>query len=168
MMLGAVPPSIRLTVMVVCSGSNNALRGPLMAASALRARKNSINSAATITALTPRCGSDEWASCPVITVRTPVTPLWAVTTFMSVGSPTTTALGLGSSALRNLISDGTPMQPTSSSYENAKWIGRFKFALVMSGRAANAMATNAFMSAVPRPYSLPSFSVTTNGSECQS
>ena len=44
------------------------------------------------------------------------------------------------------------------------WIGVFRPRLRNSGTSASATAEKLFMSAVPRPKSLPSFSTTVNGS----
>ena len=71
--------------------------------------------AAVITALTPRWVWLEWASWPVTTVSIAVMPLWAVITFIEVGSPTMTAAGRGTSAAIFAIIAGAPRQPISSS-----------------------------------------------------
>ena len=54
-----------------------------------------ISSAATMTAFTPLSVRLEWASRPVTVVRNERMPLWAFTTFMSVGSPMIASFGRG-------------------------------------------------------------------------
>ncbi len=53
------------------------------------------------------------------------------------------------------------MQPISSSWVSARITGRFIPAASISGTSASAVATNPFMSQVPRPCSRPSRSVST-------
>ena len=58
----------------------------------------------------------------------------------------------------------TPTQPTSSSYEIARWIGCASGRAVMAGTAARQQARNPFMSVDPRANSLPSRRASRNGS----
>lgn len=62
---------------------------------------------------------------------------------------------------------GAPMQPTSSSYDSAKWIGSRRRARSTDGTSASDAAMKPFMSHVPRPYSLPSRTSGANGSLLQ-
>lgn len=59
-------------------------------------------------ALQAICGWLEWASLPVTVVTKEWTPLWALATFISVGSPTMTSFGFGSSSSSCGISRCTP------------------------------------------------------------
>jgi hypothetical protein len=60
------------------------------------------------------------------------------------------------------------MQPSSSSHENAKWIGSLRRAAFISGSIASATPMKPFMSQAPRPKSLPSRTVGSKGSLSQS
>ena len=66
------------------------------------------------------------------------------------------------------INDRTPMHPISSSKDNAKCIGVLRFLFEASQSSFIALAQKPFISAVPRPNSLPFNFVNLNGSVCQS
>ncbi len=57
-----------------------------------------------------------------------------------VGSPMMMARGRGTSAAMRAASECAPTQPTSSSYDKAKWIGFLSGALTNSGSMASPMA----------------------------
>ena len=58
-----------------------------------------------------------------------------------------------------------PVQPTSSSYEKAQWIGLMRFTERSTEVSGNATASKPFISVLLRPYSLPSLSTIVKGSE---
>jgi hypothetical protein len=110
-----------------------------------------IRRAAYSTALTPWGASEEWQVLPCTVTRNARWPLCPITTPISVGSPTKQAAGFTLARSRRAIMLRTPTQPTSSSYESARWIGRASRAASMSGTAARQQASKPFMSAAPRP-----------------
>ena len=126
-----------------------------------------ISWAATSIALTPSVGYAECALAPRTLTRMPRLPLWATTISIFVGSPmmaidgTTGIFSIRSSSRR------TPIQPTSSSYDNAIWIGVVRLAATISGTHSNTQAMNPFISALPRPKTLSSIGSRTNGSLAQ-
>ena len=78
-------------------------------------------------------------------------PLCLTTTFISVGSPTMAARGRRPLLASHSIMPPTPVQPTSSSKDSAKWIGRARPSADQAGTLASADAMKPFMSVVPRP-----------------
>ncbi len=152
-MLSAVPPWIVPTWQVVQGGSNSA-----SIASRSRARfsafirlAQSTSFAASITAFTPVCISELCTSWPRRWVAMPMPPLWPLTTFISEGSPIIAAAARGSRSAISAIIRGAPRQPTSSSKDSAICSGRLRLAFSAFGTAASAIASNPFMSQVPRP-----------------
>jgi hypothetical protein len=130
-------------------------------------RSSTMISAAYSSALTAYGASAEWASRPRTRPRIDSLPLWPVTTCMPVGSPTMHIPGATPQSCMSRIMRPTPMQPTSSSYDNARWIGAFSGLASMAGTAASTMPTNDFMSAEPRPRSRSSRSTPAQGSTLQ-
>ncbi len=127
-----------------------------------------IRRAAYSMALQPRGVSDECAALPCTLQRNRLMPLCATTTCMPVGSPTTQPSGRMPRSCRSASMYGAPAQPTSSSYENARWIGFLRGMARNSGTSASEPAMKPFMSQLPRPYRRPSFSTSLNGSVLQS
>ena len=110
------------------------------------------SSPATMMALTPWSVRLEWASWPVTSVEKVMALLWAFTTFIEVGSPTMTARGFGRWSRIWATSGRTPLQPTSSSQDSARWMGdsepgRLEARAPWRGQTAR----KPFMSQVPRP-----------------
>src|SRR5436305_15179595 len=122
-MLHAVPQTNGPTLKVGIGGLNSLVGGNSPSSLSCTVLRWCTNSPAKWTALTPRCVIDECASKPVNLVTYICAPLWACTTVIIVGSPMMMARGLGTSLAIAAASECAPMQPTSSSYDSAKWIG---------------------------------------------
>ena len=125
------------------------------------------SSPATMMALTPWWVRLECASWPVTSVEKVMALLWALTTFIEVGSPTMTARGFGRLSRRWATSGRTPLQPTSSSQDKARWMGDVSPALRKCGTSARQTARKPFMSQVPRPKRRSSRAVSSKGSLVQ-
>jgi hypothetical protein len=83
---------------------------------------------------------------------------------MFVGSPTMHATGRTPASRMSAISSRTPKQPTSSSKLKAKWKANGASLARNASAFATAVAMKPFMSAEPRAYSRPSFTVPDSGS----
>jgi hypothetical protein len=114
-MLRAVPPWTVPTCTVVKGGSKRPLGSPRATISSAILLSSTISSAAAITALAPSAGFDECAAWPCTWVLKVTTLLCASATSSSVGSPTMTALGLGTSRPKRAMASEAPRHVVSSS-----------------------------------------------------
>ena len=109
------------------------------------------SSPATMMALTPRWVRLECASWPVTSVAKVSGALVGVDHLHRGGLADDDRLGRCRWSLIWATSGRTPLQPTSSSQESARWIGVSRLAALNSGTMASATAIKPFMSQVPRP-----------------
>ena len=103
------------TVRVAPLGMNGELGSASRSSFSDSATSIAISLIAMVLAETPRWVRLEWASRPVTVTVKVAMPLWPRTATMSVGSPTTTRAGRGSSLAMTAIMSGAPRHPTSSS-----------------------------------------------------
>ena len=134
---------------------------------AWRPRNLPIRSVAIWMAFTPLPGFAECAARPWQVAFSATLPLCPTAVRSIVGSPTMQNVGRWVQPAMSSISERTPTQPISSSYEKAICSGMLSVRRAARSAARNAQARNPFMSAAPRANRSGPRACSRNGSELQ-